>query len=901
MVTTGHRPRRGWVRPLTSVATGAALLVSGVVGTAAQPAQAAPPKLPSTAYGNLAEALQKSLYFYDAEKSGPSRSLGRQPLEWRGDSEPIDAHIPLTANAKDSKSVVTEGTNLPADFIAKNKAVLDPDGDGTVDLSMGFHDAGDHVKFGLPQGYAASTLAWGAYEFKDAYVKTGTYAHLMDNLYWFTDYFLKSTFRDKDGKVIAFAYQVGNGDADHTYWGPSELQTIPRGAMFAYTGAGASDQVAQAAASLTAMSLLTKDSDPAYSKKCLETGVALYTFAVTNRGLGASGGYYGSAYDDDELAWAASWLWLATGTQSYLDDIVAKNPDGTYKGYLKRIISSVGSTWQNIWVHSWDVVWGGTFALLAPATKGKVDDQLNKDLWFYFRWNIEYWSGGSVPHVGNISGDSYMAASPAGYSVVATWGSARYNTAAQLCALVYRKHAAEDPAATAAHGDDLAKWALSQMNYIMGDNPLHRSYIVGFTAKDTDTYALHPHHRDAHGSATLSMLDPPLHKHVLWGALVGGPDEKDEHNDVTTDYVYNEVAIDYNAAFVGALAGLWTYFGQSQTVTPWTPPLEPAERAYYSRAKLEQENKARTQLTIEVNNRVTHPPALVDDLSARYYVDLTELVAAGQTVDDVVTEVYYDEAKTISGQDATISRPIKYGTTGNLYYVEVSWKGIDFWGKREFQFGLISKQDKDFLDHWNPTNDYSRKDLPTGALGDTPRVTTYRNGVLVDGTEPDGTTPKPSGSVTTTTTKTSSTTSTTTTRKSSTKKSSTKKSSCKGKTCTTKKPSCKGKTCTTKKSSKKKAASAACTADVRMVSAWSGGFQATVTVTAGASGSDWTLRWSAPGSTLTQVAGAALTPTSGGAVLSGVGSTDLLQPGRSTTVTVVGTSSGALAPQVACS
>jgi len=41
------------------------------------------------------------------------------------------------------------------------------------------------------------------------------------------------------------------------------------------------------------------------------------------------------------------------------------------------------------------------------------------------------------------------------------------------------------------------------------------------------------------------------------GALVGGPDLNDYHIDSTTEYAYNEVAVDYNAAFVGALAGLY--------------------------------------------------------------------------------------------------------------------------------------------------------------------------------------------------------------------------------------------------------------------------------------------------------------------------------------------------------
>jgi hypothetical protein len=42
---------------------------------------------------NYAEALQKSIYFYDAEKSGPNITGGR--LEWRGDSDLSDLQVPL--------------------------------------------------------------------------------------------------------------------------------------------------------------------------------------------------------------------------------------------------------------------------------------------------------------------------------------------------------------------------------------------------------------------------------------------------------------------------------------------------------------------------------------------------------------------------------------------------------------------------------------------------------------------------------------------------------------------------------------------------------------------------------------------------------------------------------------
>ena len=77
--------------------------------------------------------------------------------------------------------------------------------------------------------------------------------------------------------------------------------------------------------------------------------------------------------------------------------------------------------------------------------------------------------------------------------------------------------------------DKFADWAEGQMEYIMGKNPMNRAYIVGYSKNA----ASHPHHRAAHGSKTLNMDEPADQTHVLWGALVGGPDEKDFHNDQT--------------------------------------------------------------------------------------------------------------------------------------------------------------------------------------------------------------------------------------------------------------------------------------------------------------------------------------------------------------------------------
>ncbi|HEX3030535.1 MAG TPA: glycoside hydrolase family 9 protein [Clostridia bacterium] len=669
---------------------------------------------PTKAPYNYAEALQKSLYFYDAEKCGPGVTGGK--LEWRGDCHTEDCNVPLTPLGKDST-----GTNMSQEFIDKNKAFLDPDGNGTLDLHGGFHDAGDHVKFGLPQSYALSTLGWGFYEFRDSYKEIKEEDHMIDILKWGNDYFLRSTFLDGNGEVVAFCYQVGNGDIDHSWWQPPELNLkdkVQRPAFFATSEKPGSDQCGDAAASLAINYLNFKDKEPAYAKKCLDTAKALYRFAVKNRGIGYSGGYYGSAYDDDELSWAAVWLSIATGEKSYINDIDAVSSDGHFTGYMGKIIKSTQDNWQNIWVHSWDTVWGGVFAKLAPLTN-------NSRHWYIFRWNLEYWSG--IQHQ-DPTDQTFMAGTPAGFKVVNTWGSARYNAAAQLCALVYSKYTDKM---------DVSDWAKSQMDYILGDNPLNRCYEVGYS----DISAKHPHHRAAHGSKTLSMNNPAEHRHTLWGALVGGPDYTDKHTDDTTDFVSNEVAVDYNAGFVGALAGLYKYYGQGQKPLENFPPKEPDNEDFYAESKLEQENKERTQVTVNIHNETSRPPRYIDGLKCRYFFDISEMISAGQTIKDIDVQTMYDESKASDGKPAAIKGPFAWDESKGIYYVEIDWTGCSFYGDREYHFALVAKQDSDWKTHWDTTNDWSRSDI-TEEYAVNKNIPVYLDGEKKFGNEPGNVTTK---------------------------------------------------------------------------------------------------------------------------------------------------------------
>lgn len=104
------------------------------------------------------------------------------------------------------------------------------------------------------------------------------------------------------------------------------------------------------------------------------------------------------------------------------------------------------------------------------------------------------------------------------------------------------------------------------MDYILGNNPMKMSYMVGFGRK----YPTQLHHR---GSSIPSIgaypkkvgcndgmsiyfysSKPNPNTHV--GAIVGGPDSYDIFKDVRSDYSHAEPTTYMNAAFVGSVAAL---------------------------------------------------------------------------------------------------------------------------------------------------------------------------------------------------------------------------------------------------------------------------------------------------------------------------------------------------------
>lgn len=681
---------------------------------------------------NWAKLLQQSLYFYDANMCGTDVE-GKNELSWRGNCHLYDAKVLMD----------TTCTNLPESYLTQYADIFDPDGDGMIDVSGGFHDAGDHVKFGLPEAYAASAVSWGYYEFRESYEAIEQAAHVETICRHFCDYFMRSTFRDESGEVVAFCYQVGDGAIDHAYWQAPEIDAMSRPAFFATSALPTTDDVSESAAALAINYEIFKESDPAYAEQCLDYAEALFAFATKNDkqvGLGADGpaSFYSSSKWEDDYSFAACWLYLITKDHDYLESCMPYVDYYAPPGY----------------VLCWNDMWNGVSILLGRIQEiyPEVTEEYRAAAGRNPYETIDFWMMEAKALNGYMEGE-IGEVTPAGYFWLNTWGSARYNTAAQFCALVYDKYNKgvdrynEDTPAYA-----FSDWALGQMEYLIGDNPMDRCYVVGFC----ENAAQYPHHRAASGLT--SSKDTAKQKHVLYGALVGGPDSADYHIDITDDYTYNEVTIDYNAAFVGAAAGLYHFYGDD-TMQPEAdfPPEEPEEErdffagdnfwvSGYCQDKPESTGAGATKLTLFVNTDSLTPHT---DLSVRYFFDISEFENAGIPSSFVLQKTYDQVQTEVSGKEAVLSEPIQY--KDSIYYVEISWPDYAIANsnkKYQFILGMY------YGDNWDPSNDWSRKGIQDiGEEYDTivggkeyaekcDQICVYADGELVGGTEPDGTKPK---------------------------------------------------------------------------------------------------------------------------------------------------------------
>lgn len=446
---------------------------------------------------NYGDALALSLYFYDAQQCGTE--VDDNCLTWRGNCHTYDAEASLdSANGLGAteKAFIKEANG----------------GSNTVDVSGGYHDAGDHLKFSMTMGFSATNLAWAYYLYPQAFEETGSKEHLFDILKETCDYFMKVTYLDDKDDVVAFCYMVG-GDQDHNEWSAPEKQTMNRPTYWATKSNNSTDAACQMASALAGASMAFKDVDPTYSSECLKYANALQKFGSTykNANYDGVGSFYSSGSQNDDIAWGDLWCHLANGKIDSYTPITPK--DGVYNGEY------------DCWIYSWDKVWGGYATLLSQLGFG---DAFTNEIKFEMDKQTTNYS-------------------PNYYTIGGGWGASRYNCAWQMYAMQYAK---------ATNNDQFYEYAKKNMDYLLGNNSNNMSYLIGYG----DNWPVHIHHRAANSSADVSQN--PSATYTLYGALIGGPTgENGQYEDKTDQYSFTEPALDYNGCFIMAIAGLYDKYG----------------------------------------------------------------------------------------------------------------------------------------------------------------------------------------------------------------------------------------------------------------------------------------------------------------------------------------------------
>ncbi|KAK8456210.1 hypothetical protein SEVIR_4G292200v4 [Setaria viridis] len=327
-----------------------------------------------------------------------------------------------------------------------------------------------------------------------------------------------------------------------------------------------SDVAAETAAAMAAASLVYKPINGTYSSSLLDHAQRLFAFADKYRGsytrtFPELSAYYNSTTYQDELLWAASWLYHATGNHSYLSYATGKNG----KEY-----ADLG----NPRYFSWDDKRAGTEVLLSRvsffASDGSDVGQ-DEGLGSYKD------TADAVMCILLPESDTAAFRTEGGLLYVAEWNSLQHPVASAFLAAVYSDYMSTSgkteltcsgKSFTAA---DLRKFAKSQADYVLGDNPMKLSYLVGYG----ESYPQRVHHRGASIPADVDtgcdgqewLKSPKPNPNVATGALVGGPFKNDSFIDDRENVRQNEATTYNSALIVGLLSGLVSSSSVAQSLS----------------------------------------------------------------------------------------------------------------------------------------------------------------------------------------------------------------------------------------------------------------------------------------------------------------------------------------------
>ncbi|KAF5458307.1 hypothetical protein F2P56_022342 [Juglans regia] len=467
---------------------------------------------------DYADALRKSLLYFESQRSG--RLPYNQRVTWR------------------DHSGLTDGLEQG------------------VDLVGGYYDAGDHVKFGLPMAFTVTMLSWGVIEFRKQIAVAGELEHAMEAIKWGTDYFIKA----HTSPNVLWA-EVGDGDTDHYCWQRPEDMTTSRQAYKIDENNPGSDLAGETAAAMAAASIVFKRTNPHYSHLLLHHAHQLFVFGDKYRGkydvsVGVVKNYYASVSGfKDELLWAALWLYKATDNAEYLKYVVDK-------------ADTFGGIGWAITEFSWDVKYAG-LQVIASKLLMEEKHKEHSHILEQYRSKAEYYICACLGL--NENNGSNVERTPGGLLYIRQWNNMQYVSTAAFLLSVYSDYLQNSNQNLKCHGkmvghEEILNFAKSQIDYILGSNPMSMSYLVGYGSN----YPTRVHHRGA------SIVSYREHKgfigctqgydhwfsrqepnsNVLVGALVGGPDSQDDFVDQRHNYMQTEACTYNTAPLVGVLAKL---------------------------------------------------------------------------------------------------------------------------------------------------------------------------------------------------------------------------------------------------------------------------------------------------------------------------------------------------------
>ncbi|KAL9226703.1 hypothetical protein vseg_002483 [Gypsophila vaccaria] len=416
-----------------------------------------------------------------------------------------------------------------------------------VDLVGGYYDAGDNVKFGFPMAYTVTMLAWSAISFGNRLNGTGYKEDTLDAIKWGTDYFIKA--HPKPNVLYA---QVGDGDSDHECWQRPEDMTTPRTVFKIDEAHPGSDLAAETAAAFAASSIAFSSHNATYSSLLLKHSKQLFNFARDHKGkysdsIPQAGKYYSSSSFQDELMWAAAWLYIATEEKSYKD-------------YLNTFAAGGVRT-----MFSWDDKYVGAQILIAKLIyEGKLPDE---GIWRTHKFQAEQFLCNCIQ-----KGRNNVFKTKGGMLWFNEWNNLQYTISATFAVTVYAGYLTHTQNvlhcfhADAVKPAELLRFAKSQVDYILGDNPQNMSYMVGYWPN----FPQKIHHRAASIVSTArnsthvgckegyeiwynsEQPDP----NMLIGAIVGGPDKYDIYVDSRSNFKMAEPATSTPPGLVGVLGQL---------------------------------------------------------------------------------------------------------------------------------------------------------------------------------------------------------------------------------------------------------------------------------------------------------------------------------------------------------